>query len=270
MQPLPFSGRRFSSRRPFLVTSDTSEFHGFSAWGPTGRVAIDKSATPSKVAPGGVVHYTLRVHNPNTYPAIATVTDDLADILEKGALHNVTSSHPTVTVDKAQRVLTWHGTLEKGETAVIRYSLTVDPNARGIITNRVLGPFSAFCSEGPPELPCETQTPIRVPKGPGADLSVTKIPSTHSAHPGAQVLYTLVVHNHGAANATGVTVQDSAPPSVFLQSATPSQGSPCTVTATDLTCRLGSIVSGGSATVLVEATLATTPSPTGAPTARPT
>ena len=65
----------------------------------------------------------------------------------------------------------------------------------------------------------------------------------------------LAVRNHGPDEATGVTVQDPVAPGSFVHSAQPSQGT-CTLTATQLVCRLGSLVSGGEALVSVTDTVA--------------
>ncbi len=67
--------------------------------------------------------------------------------------------------------------------------------------------------------------------------------------------FVLAVRNQGPGDATGVTVQDPAPSGLFLQSAQPSQGT-CTVTAEQLVCPLGSLVSGGQALVSVTYTVA--------------
>lgn len=176
----------FSPNGHFLATGDTYTFQGFGIWAPTGPVEIRKTAKPRKVSPGEVLHYTLTVHNPNRYPVTARVVDDLADILDKGAYrHDVSASIPEVRIDTAKRLLTWHGNLGIGQTATIRYSVKINQDASGIVANRLVGPPNASClPPAAPELPCEIETPIVPPKGPGADLSLTKIASTHSTHPG--------------------------------------------------------------------------------------
>ena len=55
-----------------------------------------------------------------------------------------------------------------------------------------------------------------------------------------------------------MTVTDVLDASLTLVSATPSQGEPCTGTGT-ITCNLGSLISGASATVTVVATTSPTP-----------
>lgn len=86
-----------------------------------------------------------------------------------------------------------------------------------------------------------------------ADVSVTNV-ATSSAYPG-NLSYTVTVTNNGPSSATGVTLTDTRSAGTYV-SATPSQGS-CTGTTT-VTCSLGTIASGASATMTLVVT------PTGA------
>jgi uncharacterized repeat protein (TIGR01451 family) len=83
-----------------------------------------------------------------------------------------------------------------------------------------------------------------------ADLSVTKTGPAF-VQSGGTITYVITVKNAGPANATNVTVNDPLPAGETLVSATPSQGT-CGDT---VTCNLGSIASGGSATVTIVATV---------------
>lgn len=83
-----------------------------------------------------------------------------------------------------------------------------------------------------------------------ADLSVTKTAGPTPAYVGQALPYTLTAKNAaGGAGATGVTVTDTLPAGVAFVSATPTQGS-CTGT-TPVTCNLGSLASGASATIAI-------------------
>jgi uncharacterized repeat protein (TIGR01451 family) len=81
------------------------------------------------------------------------------------------------------------------------------------------------------------------------DLSVTKVDSKDPAAVGRPLAYTITVTNNGSGLAAGVTLTDTLPATVSLLSAFPTQGS-CSGTAT-ITCGLGEIASGGSATVTI-------------------
>ncbi len=84
-----------------------------------------------------------------------------------------------------------------------------------------------------------------------AELAITKTDSPDPVGVGANIIYTITVTNNGPNAATGVTVTDTLPATVTLVSAAPSQGSPCSGTST-ITCSLGSLANGASATVTIE------------------
>ncbi len=82
-----------------------------------------------------------------------------------------------------------------------------------------------------------------------ADVSITKTgPATMGAG-GANITYNLAVANAGPISATGVIVYDPLPAGTTFVSATPSQGT-CSGTST-VVCSLGTMINGGSATVVI-------------------
>jgi len=83
-----------------------------------------------------------------------------------------------------------------------------------------------------------------------ADLSITKTADKPVALIGEVLTYTITVHNDGPNAATGVGVTDDLPSQAALQSASASQGS-CGQTD-PVTCSLGSLDSGTSATVTIK------------------
>ncbi len=88
-----------------------------------------------------------------------------------------------------------------------------------------------------------------------ADLELTKTDAPDPAPAGGALVYTLLVTNNGPGAATDVTVTDVLPASVTLVSATPSQGS-CSGTTT-VTCTMGTILNGGTASVEILVTTST-------------
>jgi uncharacterized repeat protein (TIGR01451 family) len=94
-------------------------------------------------------------------------------------------------------------------------------------------------------------------KPPAADLSISKADSPDPVTVGNNLTYTITVTNNGPSPATGVNISDPLPAGETFVSVTPSQGS-CTGTSA-ITCALGSLANGSSATV----TLVVTPTQTG-------
>jgi uncharacterized repeat protein (TIGR01451 family) len=94
------------------------------------------------------------------------------------------------------------------------------------------------------------------PPPPVVDLSITKVDSPDPVERNAQLTYTIVVTNKvlsgSSFSASNVTVGDPAPSGVVFVSATSTAGT-CTVDASGLSCKLGTIVAGGSVTITVTA-----------------
>jgi uncharacterized repeat protein (TIGR01451 family) len=81
------------------------------------------------------------------------------------------------------------------------------------------------------------------------DLAITKVDSADPSRAGRNLTYTLAVTNNGPNPATGVTVTDTLPSGLTARSSSASQGS-CSGTTT-VTCALGDMASGASATVTI-------------------
>ncbi|HEY6844292.1 MAG TPA: DUF11 domain-containing protein [Thermoanaerobaculia bacterium] len=94
---------------------------------------------------------------------------------------------------------------------------------------------------------------------PAADLSITNTPSSGPYGTGLPITYTITVSNAGPGPASGATMSDVIPAGTTFVSATPAQGS-CSGTST-VTCSLGTIASGGSATIALTLTLPSIPGP---------
>jgi uncharacterized repeat protein (TIGR01451 family) len=93
--------------------------------------------------------------------------------------------------------------------------------------------------------------------GPVADVSITKgAPGT--AVPGSQITYNILVSNAGPQTASNVVVTDTIPAGTTFVSATPSQGT-CSFAAPTVTCNLGAVASGGSATIALTVVTPTSP-----------
>jgi uncharacterized repeat protein (TIGR01451 family) len=93
--------------------------------------------------------------------------------------------------------------------------------------------------------------------GPASDLRVTQTDAPDPVSPGANVTYTVTVANLGGSAATGVSLRDDLPAGAGFVSATPSQGT-CAGTA-PVSCALGALAGGGSATVAIVVSAPPTP-----------
>jgi len=94
---------------------------------------------------------------------------------------------------------------------------------------------------------CLSGTPTATATPGTADLSVTKTGSPNPVSPSSNLTYTITVSNSGPATAEGVVALDSLPSGVTFVFSSASQG-----TCVFVTCNLGSIAPGASATITVK------------------
>jgi uncharacterized repeat protein (TIGR01451 family) len=91
---------------------------------------------------------------------------------------------------------------------------------------------------------------VRIPAE--ADLVITKTIDNARTRPGEAVTYTLTVTNNGPSSASNVSLTDRLPAGLSFVSAVSSQGN-CTEANGAITCTLGNLSRGASATVTVRA-----------------
>src|SRR5262249_27446719 len=97
-----------------------------------------------------------------------------------------------------------------------------------------------------------------------ADLAITKTGTPNPVNVNSTLTYTLIVTNNGPSIATGTVVSDTLPGGLTFVSATATQGT-CTGTSA-LSCNLGSLAVGGTATVRLSVLPPAAGSPTNPPT----
>jgi large repetitive protein len=114
-------------------------------------LTITKTANASTAAPGSAVGYTITIADTGQTPyTAATVTDSLAGVLPDAAYSNDAAA-TAGTVSYAAPVLTWTGSLNPGDTATIRYSVTVnnpDAGSRFLANTAVSAAPGSTCPAG--------------------------------------------------------------------------------------------------------------------------
>jgi uncharacterized repeat protein (TIGR01451 family) len=150
---------------------------------------------------------------------------------------SVTGSNGTVTADL--------GDLAHGAQASVTITVTVDPAARGTLVNE------AVVSGNETEtVSTNNRDSVTTQVDPRIDLAIDKLDSPDPVVAGEQLVYTLVVDNHGPSDATGVSVVDELPGGLSFVSATSSQGSVADSGGT-ITADLGDLAAGAQATVTI-------------------
>ncbi|MFF2951782.1 hypothetical protein ACFVVU_10645 [Kitasatospora sp. NPDC057965] len=167
--------------------------------------AVTKVADPASgqsVAPGDKVTYTVKVKQQGSAPAQATLSDDLAKVLDD-ATYNGDVSASTGTATVSGGVLTWNGTVPVGGEATITYSVTVKAGGDAQLVNAVLSPGCAVAGDG--STPgCTTQHDV----GWYTFSKVADPKSGSTVGIGDKVTYTVTVTQHGKAAITAATVTD--------------------------------------------------------------
>ena len=142
------------------------------------------------------------------------------------------------------------GDLPSGATATI--VITVRPTAPGTLHNE-----ATTTSGRPDPTPDDNRAAVDTTVEVLTDLAITKTASSQTAIVGEHVIFTIVATNHGPSAATNVVVSDPLPAGLTFVSATTDHGS-CAAAGSTVTCNLGNLPAGASATITIEATRTTT------------
>jgi len=204
-------------------------------------VSITKTAAPNPVAVGGTLTYTLIVQNNGPATAIGVVVTDVlpstVTLLSASASSGTCSGTTTITCVG----------LTASPTTIV---ISVRANAPGSLSNT-----ASVSSSTTDPVPGNNSATAIVTVDAGAalaDLSLTKTDSPDPATVGSNLTYTITVRNNGPATAAGVRLGDTLPSSVTLVSSNASQGNCGAGTGVvSVLCELGSLASGGSATVTI-------------------
>jgi uncharacterized repeat protein (TIGR01451 family) len=203
-----------------------------------GLVKTD-SADPALV--GQPLTYTLAVTNNGPDAAGAVVVSDTLP----GSVTFVSATATQGACVHAAGLVTCNlGALGNGAGASV--AVVVIPTVPGNIDNTAT--VTADVSD--PNPADNTDSEATTISGGAADLAITNTGSPDPVAVGEALSYLLDISNNGPDDATLVQVVDTLPAGVTFASAVPSQGS-CTETAGTVTCDLGSIASGGGATITV-------------------
>ena len=209
-------------------------------------LSITKSDSPDPVTAGEDLTYTLTVDNAGPDDADNVVVTDT--LPPTASFVSATPSQGSCTHDSGE-VVCELGTIANGAGATI--TIVVTPFQAGQISNTAVVDSDAFDPDDSDNSDTEDTTVDAPPAS--ADLSVVKTDSPDPVTAGANLTYTLTVSNAGPDDASNVEVVDTLPGGVAFVSATPSQGS-CGEAAGVVTCDLGTIANGASATVTIVVT----------------
>ncbi|MCS5491194.1 DUF7507 domain-containing protein, partial [Algoriphagus limi] len=203
---------------------------------PKADVAITKTQTSGPVAVGENITYTITVTNNGPSQAKEVVVNDVlpAGLTLVSATPNVgTWTSPNWSV----------GNLNNGTSAILTIVAKVNSSVADgtVITNTA----TVSSTTNDTNTSNNTST-VNKTVNTSADLAITKTGSPNPVIAGENLTYTISVTNNGPSDAQNVEVNDVLPAELSLISASPSVG-----TWTEPTWTIGTLASGGSATITI-------------------
>ena len=220
------------------ATSDPAPANNSSTQGTTvnysADLAITKTDSPDPVTAGSNVTYTLSVTNLGPNGASGVV---ISDPIPAGTSFVSATGGGTMSGG----VVAWNlGTIANGGSASVQLVLGVNPSRTADISNTA----SVSSSTADPNLANNSATqPTTVQVR--SDVSVVKTADTSPVTAGTNLAYTIIVHDTGPSDATGVSVSDVVPAGATFVSAT-SGGS---LSAGSVTWTLGAMTAGSTTTL---------------------
>jgi uncharacterized repeat protein (TIGR01451 family) len=249
--------QNFFGSRAVLLILGTAFLAASSAFAQTADLALTQAAAPSVVPPGSNITYSENVTNngPNaaTTPVVYQQTPPNSTFVSIAAPANWTCSNPGVG-NAGQVICTLTGgtgTLANGGTASFTFVAKINAaTAAGTtIVNSANVTSQTTDSNGANNA---TLTSTLVEIAADADLGVTLQATPTPVFIYSPLSYQIQIKNYGLAAANGVTLTDPLPTTLTFVSATPSQGS-CSG-ALNVTCNLGVLAAGATATVTIAVT----------------
>jgi fimbrial isopeptide formation D2 family protein/uncharacterized repeat protein (TIGR01451 family) len=159
-----------------------------------------------ELQPGDTFEYVVTVENIGQVDLVGeTFADDLSEVLDDAELDQSSMTADIGTVNFADPELTWIGDLDIGQTATVRYSVTIDDPITGDaeLRNAVVGPIYSNCV--PPDATdpdCWEETPL-----PNVHVS-KELVGPANPQPGDTVTYRITVENRGGATAIDEEISD--------------------------------------------------------------
>ena len=208
---------------------------GMQSQDPAADLVLIKEVAPRRVRPGSKVTYTISVTNLGPDAATAVT---LLDTLPEG-------TSPAKGGCEGRRIKCYLGTIGGGESTTLTLDVNVAPDARGSLRNKAT---VSSLTDDPDMANNEAVATVRVQPPEKADLRLFKNLDSEEVLAGGTVRYSIRVTNAGPDAATAVTLLDTLP----------AEMSPAlrNCPGRRITCYLGTIASGKTVTVEIDAKLA--------------
>lgn len=221
---------------------------------PDFDVVVSKSVDDNSPNPNDTVTYTVNVENegPSTVTGVV-----LSDAVPAGmTLVSATMNGQDGTLDSGV-VIFPAVDLAGNETATATLVFSVDLGTDGVVTNTASVPDLTASGENDAT---NNSSSVDVTVVALADLDISKTVSDEDAQAGASLVYAVTVTNDGPSPAVDVIVEDTLPAGVTFVSGTGPNGETLNETGGVVTYNAGTIASGASFTLTINATIDATAS----------
>lgn len=213
--------------------------------GTSTDLAVTKNG-PLEVWAESIFAYSLRVQNLGLQPAEGI---EVTDTLPAGMSYQAEGSDGRCRAAAPGEVVCTEVALAPGASTTFEIHVQA-PAAVGAYVNRaevrMAFPADSDTNNDWAEHTVEVQRM--------ADLWITKSGAPSTLHAGEQLVYTLQVGNSGPSAATAVVVDDVLPSSVAFVAATLAGGEPCARSGSVVTCQVGELAVGETATATIVVT----------------
>lgn len=211
---------------------------------PGTNLSLIMNATPNPISQGGMLRYTLNVYNVGSLAASDTTITDV--LPASTSLYSVSTTQGSCSASTTVRCSL--GTLAGGGVATVQ--ITMIPNVAGTLVNTA----NVSSIEVDADTNNNSNTATVTVNAPvvNSDVGVSMSGSASSVKRLAKLTYTIRVNNYGPGNANSVTLKDVLPSAMKFVSASTTSGS-CSGTTT-VTCSLGTLANGATATVSIVVT----------------
>jgi uncharacterized repeat protein (TIGR01451 family)/fimbrial isopeptide formation D2 family protein len=214
--------------------------------GDEANVSIAKSASPTTVAAGGAVTFTLTVHNDGPSDADNV---QVSDALPPGLSFVSVDPDAAVTCNDADPIDCQVASMPAGATYQIRVHARV---GSGVADGERISNTATVSTSTPGDNPDDNSDTATITVSTAADLSIIKTHSGTSVAAGEQVTFQLAVHNDGPSDAAAdVVVTDTLPVGMTYVSST-GTGWTCVAATPDASGQTVTCTLGGGGAILAD------------------
>lgn len=210
-------------------------------------LSLTKSSNPATITAGSNVTYSLTVSNAG--PSVATGAT-ISDPLPAG-LRFVSSPSGCTATNGGANVTCPAGTLAVGASTTLTFIASSPAGATGDITNTA----TVSATTGDPNT-ANNVAAVLSSTSQSADLSLTKTSAPAVPQSGGIITYTLTATNNGPSAATAVSVRDDLPAGISFASGSTAGGATCTAVGAVVTCPVGTLAAGASASITIVGNIA--------------